>query len=67
MSDHTIPQSEPVALAGTIQGLLTAVIGLALVFGWVDWSTEQIGAIVLVYTAFVGVVTAITRSRVTPV
>ena len=63
----TITSAEPVALAGTIQGLLTAVIGLALVFGWVDWSTEQIGAIVLVYTAFVGVVTAVTRSKVTPV
>lgn len=66
MADN-ITSGEPVALAGTIQGLLTAVIGLALVFGWVDWSTEQIGAIVLVYTAFVGVVTAVTRSKVTPV
>ena len=66
MSD-SVTSTEPVALAGTIQGLLTAVIGLALVFDWVSWSTEQIGAIVLVYTAFVGVVTAVTRSKVTPV
>ncbi len=59
--------TEPVALAGTIQGALSALIALALVFGWVDWSPEQIAAILAVYTAFVGVITAVTRSKVTPV
>jgi hypothetical protein len=62
-----ITSTEPVRGATAIQSLLTAVIGLALVFGWVNWSEEQIGAIVLVYTALVVVLGEFTRSKVTPV
>ena len=65
MSELT--SSEPVALAGTIQAALSALIALALVFGWVDWTDEQIAAILAVYTTFVAVVTGVVRSRVTPV
>lgn len=63
----SITQTEPVAVAGTIQGALSALIALALVFGWVDWTPDQTAAIMAVYTAFVGVVTAVTRSKVSPV
>ena len=31
-------------------------------FGWVDWSTEQVGGILAVYTALVAVIAAVTRS-----
>lgn len=67
MSDYSIVRTEPVALAGSIQGALTAVISLALLFGWVDWTPEQVGAIIAVYTAFVAVVTTAVRSRVSPI
>ena len=60
-------KTEPVALAGTIQGALSALIALALVFGWVDWSTDQIAAILAVYTTFVAVITGVVRSKVSPV
>ena len=59
--------TEPVALAGTIQGALSALIALALVFGWVDWTDEQIAAILAVYTTLVAVLTGVARSKVTPV
>lgn len=67
MSDTSFTQSEPVALAATIQGALSALIALALVFGWVNWSTDQIAAILAVYTALVAVLAGVTRSRVSPV
>ena len=59
--------NEPVALGGAIQGLLAAIISAALLFGWVDWSTEQVGGIMAVYVAVVAVITAAQRSKVTPV
>lgn len=59
--------TEPVALAGTIQGALSALIALALVFGWVQWTDEQIAAVLAVYTTFVAVVTGVVRSKVSPV
>ena len=40
---------------------------LALVFGWVTWSDEQIAAILAAYTALVAVVTTVVRSKVSPV
>lgn len=64
MSELT--SNEPVALAGTIQGALSALIALALVFGWVDWTPDQTAAIMAVYTAFVAVATTVVRSKVTP-
>ncbi len=73
MTGYMIPNkehpmnNEPVALAGTLQGALTAFIALALVFGWVTWSDEQIAAILAAYTALVAVVTTVVRSKVSPV
>ena len=62
----SITTREPVAIAGAIQGLIAAGIALALLFDWVDWSTEQVGGILAVYTAGVAVIAAVTRSKVTP-
>lgn len=59
--------NEPVALGGAIQAALTALIALAIGFGWVSWSTDQVALILGVYTAFSLVVTAAQRSKVTPV
>ena len=59
--------NEPVALAGTIQGALSALIALALVFGWVNWTDEQIAAVMAAYTALVAVLAGFTRSKVSPV
>lgn len=67
MADYSLTQTEPVALAGTIQGALSALIALALVFGWVDWTPDQIAAILAVYTTLVAVLTGVTRSKVSPV
>lgn len=63
----SLTSNEPVALAGTIQGALSALIALALVFGWVDWSQDQIAAILTAYTALVAVLTGVVRGRVSPV
>lgn len=58
---------EPVAIGAAIQVLLTAVIALAVGFGWVSWSTDQIALILGVYAAVQLVVGAVQRSKVTPV
>ncbi len=65
--EHTMFSEEPVALGGTIQGALAALIALALGFGWVDWSQDQVALILGAYTALVAVVTTVQRSKVTPV
>ena len=62
----SITTREPVAIAGAIQGLISAVTALALLFDWVDWSTEQVGGILAVYTALVAVIAAVTGAKVTP-
>jgi hypothetical protein len=67
MADYSLTQAEPVALAGSIQGALSALIALALVFGWVTWTPDQIAAVMAVYTGFIAVTTSIARSRVSPV
>lgn len=61
------PTTEPVAISGAVQALISALIALALLFGWVSWTPEQVGGILAVYTALVAVLTAVTRSKVTPV
>lgn len=67
MSDESVTTTEPVALEGSLRALLTGGVGLALAFGWVDWTSEQIGALLVFYTAVFGVITVVTRSKVTPV
>lgn len=44
--------------AAAVQSLLTAVIGALLAVEAIEWSDEQTGAVMLVYTAVVGVVVA---------
>ncbi len=58
---------EPVAIAGAVQALLVATFSLARLFEWWHWSDEQTAGVGLLYVAFVGVLTAITRGKVTPV
>ncbi len=65
MADFT--STEPVRGAAAIQTLLAALIALAVGFGWVDWSTEQIGLIIGGYAALVLVIGEFTRSKVSPV
>lgn len=59
--------TEPVATGASIQILLTALIALALGFGWVSWTTDQTALILGVYAATQAVIGALQRSRVTPV
>lgn len=58
---------EPVAIGGSIQAFFAAFIALALIFEWIAWTVEQVGAVMAVYTAGSILVTAVQRSRVTPV
>lgn len=58
---------EPVAVAGAVQAFLVAVFSLANLFGWWHWSAEQTAGVGLAYVAFVGVLTAVTRGKVSPV
>lgn len=45
-------------IAAAVGGFITALIGLLLVFGVVEWTSEQTGAVSLVYAAAVAVVIA---------
>lgn len=67
MTRPTSTIREPVAVAGAIQALLVAVFSLANLFDWWHWSDEQTAGVGLLYVAFVGVLTAITRGKVAPV
>lgn len=58
---------EPVALPNAVQGLLLACLGLAQVFGWITLTPEENGAILTLYVAVLGVVTAWQRRKVSPV
>lgn len=59
--------TEPVAIGGAVQVLLSALIALALGFGWVNWTDEQVALILGVYAAVQVVIAAVQRSKVTPV
>lgn len=60
-------RSEPVAFFGLVQTLWLAVLTLANVFGWWEWSDEQTAAVTAVWTAVTAIVTWAVRSQVTPV
>lgn len=62
-----MPSREPVALAGAIQVLVVAVLALGSLFGWWSLTDAQTAGVLAVYAAVVGVLTAITRGKVTPV
>ena len=61
-------RQEPVAVTAGIVAIINAIIPVLLLFGVIDWSEEQIGAVILA----VGVVATtlggwFARSRVTPI
>jgi hypothetical protein len=56
---------EPVALAATFTATFAATLALCNGFGWLTWSQNQITAVLGVFTAFLGVGSALfARSRV---
>lgn len=59
--------NEPVAWAGALVGAITAVIGVLVGFGIVDWTQEQIGLILAAVTAVIALATTVVRAKVTPV
>lgn len=59
--------TEPVALGGAIQAAILAAILVLRVFNIVDLTPEQENAVIVGYLALLGVITAATRSKVTPV
>lgn len=66
-NERPIMTTEPVAIAGALQALIASIIAALLLFDVVAWTPEQVGGVLAVYVPLVGVVTAVTRSRVTPV
>jgi hypothetical protein len=58
-----ITDREPVALAGAIQGLLTAVGSVLVVFDVWDPTEDQLAALGVLFTAAVGVLTVMARSK----
>lgn len=64
---RNLTHTEPVAVAAAIQAAVVAIIGLLAAFGVWSPTEEQMGALLAVYVAFVGVVAAIVRGRVSPV
>lgn len=59
---------EPVAYIAGIVALIELIIPVALVFGWINWSTEQVG-MVMALVIGVGTIAGgwIARSKVSPV
>lgn len=56
---------EPAVFFGGIGEILRAIVPLALIFGWVVWSSEQTGAVMLVINVVLGFLTTmLTRSQV---
>lgn len=57
---------EPVALAATFTGALAATLALCNGFGWLTWTQDQVTAVLGVFTAFLGIGSALfARTRVT--
>ena len=59
--------TEPVAIGGAIQALILAAVLVLRVFNVVDLTPEQENAVIVGYMALLGVITAATRNKVTPV
>lgn len=59
----SILNSEPVALAGTIQGLLIAVLAVLQGFNVTHLSQEQTSLLLALYLSVVAVTVAVARSR----
>lgn len=63
----TITKTEPVAVAGSITAVGVAVDGVLNGFEIVHWTQVQNGLVLALFSAVVVAVTAVARSRVTPV
>ena len=59
-----VTNTEPVALAGAIQGVLIALLAVLVGFGVVSLTDAQIGLILGLYTAVVVAVQAFARGKV---
>ena len=58
---------EPAVITKGIEELLRAAIPMAILFGWIHWSPEQIGAVTLFVGLGLGFVSMmLTRSQVVP-
>lgn len=60
-------KTEPVALGGALLGFIAALIAVLQGFAITHWSTTQVSLILALFSALVAVVTAVARSKVTPV
>lgn len=59
-------QAEPVLVGGGIVTVAQAIIGVLLAFELVDWTPEQIGAVLLATGAVTGFLTGAVRSLTQP-
>lgn len=61
-------QNEPVAITAGIVMIVEAIIPVLLIFGLVDWTPEQAGAVILAVGVIAKVVGGwFARSRVSPI
>ena len=60
-------RQEPVVFWGTLTSLIEAIIGLLAIFGVINWTTEQMGAVMLVVAAVGTMFAFFVRSKVAPV
>ena len=58
--------SEPVVIVGGLTQIVSAVIALALGFGWVSWTPEQTGLVLGVWAAVTAFALLVVRANVTP-
>lgn len=63
----TITKTEPVALAGAVSAVGVALDGALNGFEIVHWTQVQNGLVLALFASVIGLVTAVARSRVTPV
>lgn len=59
-------KSEPVAIAGAVQVVLTALVSVLVSFDVWHPTDAQIGALTALYAACVALATYVVRSKVTP-
>jgi hypothetical protein len=60
-------KAEPVAFAGLLTALVTAIIALLIGFEIVNWTEVQVGLILGVWSAVMAIVTFLVRGQVTPI
>lgn len=63
----SLTKTEPVALAGAVTGVGLALNSALVGFEIVHWTGAQQGLVLALFTSVVALVTAVARSRVTPV